>query len=272
MRGSFTKLAYVAVFAAGILIASAFRVFGSGSPTTFNGCLTAGGTLINVSTSGAVTCPPASTPVSWTSGGGSGGLSQIVDLTSSKSFAVPAGVNHLGIEAWGGGGGGSDQLVNPICISSAGGGGGGYLRVIIPVTPGETLSVNVGAAGGPGTAGGSSTVLRGSTVLVSAGGGGGGIAVASGTTPATTGGAGGQVVSPGGIVRPGNAGGSGSFDMMCAFAGPGQIPTSPVGPPGTPIQGSVGLSQSNGSGGGAGAFGFGGVAQGGGAGEVILSW
>jgi hypothetical protein len=270
MRGSLTKLGYVALLAGAVLVGSIFHAYGSSTPTIFNACLTTGGTLINVSTQGAVSCPQGSSPVSWNQqGAAAGGLSQIVEITASQTFVVPAGITHLGVEAWGGGGGGSQYVEFPDCISSAAGGSGGYLRVIISVTPGESLAINVGSAGGPGVDGGSSKVMSGGTIVVSAGGGGAGTVVTS-PSPATIGGAGGQVVSPGGIVRTGNPGGSGTFDMMCAY-GPGNPPSSPAGTPGAAIQGSVGLLN-NDSAGGQGAIGFVNAGQPGGAGDVILSW
>jgi len=270
MRGSLTRLGYVAVLAVGVVAGSVFHVYGSTTPTIFNGCLTTGGTLINVSTQGAPTCPSGTSAVSWNQAAGGGGLSQTVEMTASQQFVVPAGVTHLGVEAWGGGGGGSVYIPFPDCISSAAGGSGGYLRVVIPVTPGETLAINVGAAGAAGTNGGASTVNRGNVVVVSAGGGGAGSVVAA-PSAATIGGAGGQVVSPGGIVRTGNPGTGGVFDMMCGF-GPGNPPTSPPGVPGVAIQGSVGLVNGGSAGGSGAGFGFDNVANGGGAGDVILTW
>ncbi|MGD9890732.1 MAG: hypothetical protein AB7R89_17105 [Dehalococcoidia bacterium] len=115
---------------------------------------------------------------------------------TSEPFTVPAGVTQLQIEARGGQGatptggqGGSDGT----------GGFGGYAWAIIPVTPGETLAVLVGCAGGNqysfglgsggeggnavsslagdgGWGGGGSGVMNADAVplLVAGGGGGGG--------------------------------------------------------------------------------------------------
>ncbi|HSS62140.1 MAG TPA: hypothetical protein VLK30_11875 [Candidatus Limnocylindrales bacterium] len=270
MRGQLIKLGYVAILAGAVLAGSVFHVLGSTTPTVFRGCLTGGGTLIFVTTQSVPRCPAGTTAVSWNQQGPpgtAGGLSQILEVTASTTFNVPAGVTSVLVEAWGGGGGGSDFIPFPDCISSAAGGSGGYLRTVVSVNPGESLSISVGAAGAAGVAGGTSSVTRGSTVLVSAGGGGAGTVIAS---PASAvGGAGGQVVSPGGIVRPGNPGGSGVFDFMCAF-GPGNPPSSPAGLAGLPIQGSV-APLHNGSAGGSGTV-FSGPAQAGGPGEVILTW
>lgn len=97
------------------------------------------------------------------------------------SFVVPTGVTSLNALCigGGGGGGGSNGVSGP--GSSGGGGGGLGWGNEIAVTPGETLSITVGAGGNAGTssangqAGGTSTISRGGTVLLSAGGGGGGI-------------------------------------------------------------------------------------------------
>lgn len=126
------------------------------------------------------------------------------------SFVVPENlyeISALAIGAGGGGGGwgnGSDE--------SAGGGGGGALAYAkFAVTPGETLTINVGAAGNGGGsgnnggAGNTSSVQRDGTNLVAAGGGGGGQSVdASGTA----GGAGGTVIT--GTGFPGGRGGNNS--------------------------------------------------------------
>jgi hypothetical protein len=106
-------------------------------------------------------------------------------------FRVPDGVFYLTTSVEGGHGGGEDH--------TAAGGSGGGVDATIPVRPGETLRVYVGAYGGGhggdgwkhggdhGTAdgalntchtaaggGGSSAVVRGTDPLVGAGGGGGG--------------------------------------------------------------------------------------------------
>jgi hypothetical protein len=275
LKTSLTRLGYVALLVAATMFGSVFHVYGGSALTVFNGCLTPGGTLIKVSTETSPSCPGTTSAVSWNQQGPAGppgpagGLSQISEVTASKTFVVPTGVARLSVEAWGGGGGGSAEVQFPDCISSAGGGSGGYLRAIVSVMPGESLTITVGSGGAPGVAGGSSSVMRGSSILVSAGGGGGGTAL-SGPGAGTTGGAGGQVVSPGGIVRAGNPGANGTFDFMCAM-GPGNPPTSPAGAAGAAIQGSV-IPLNTGSAGGLGAIGFGVAAQSGGPGDVILTW
>jgi hypothetical protein len=112
-------------------------------------------------------------------------------FTASGTFTVPDGVTQVVVEVCGaGGGGGYNDPGNTTGPFAGGGGGGGYLRALVTVTPGEPISVVVGAAGttpdssGDGTAGGDSSF--GSIV---AGGGQGGQSDVNGGS----GGAGGTV-------------------------------------------------------------------------------
>ena len=134
------------------------------------------------------------------------GQQEYLAASGTFNFVVPDNLFEISALAIGGGGGGGGWGNNG--DESAGGGGGGALSyATFAVTPGETLTVNVGAAGSGGGggsnggAGGTSSVQRAGTNLVAAGGGGGGQSVdASGTA----GGAGGTV-----IVGTGFAGGRG---------------------------------------------------------------
>jgi hypothetical protein len=67
-------------------------------------------------------------------------------------FIVPAGVTNLQVEAQAAGGGavGNGPSSNLGASQSSGGGGGEYLTAGIVVTPGETLTVVVGAGGAGG--------------------------------------------------------------------------------------------------------------------------
>lgn len=107
--------------------------------------------------------------------------------TTSASYVVPDLTPFVWVEMWGAAGSGN--------FNGSGGGGGGYARALIPVTPGETLTVAVGGGGfvdnGTGTTGngingggrpnlgqwggggGFSSLYRSSTPLLIAGGGGG---------------------------------------------------------------------------------------------------
>src|SRR5690606_25492143 len=111
---------------------------------------------------------------------------QTQDLFSTPgihTWVVPQGVTAIGIDVWGAGGGGGGTYSHVINYSSpraGGGGGGAYSYVQLPVTPGEILTIEVGAGGAgglgsnDGAAGGASSVSIASTVVVSADGGQGG--------------------------------------------------------------------------------------------------
>lgn len=93
----------------------------------------------------------------------------------SYSFTVPANVYYLKVFLIGGGGGAV------YCSSNcATGGAGGYVSGLLPVTPGEVLTVVVGSggsganAGGNTGGGGGTAIYRSGTLLCAAGGGGGG--------------------------------------------------------------------------------------------------
>lgn len=104
------------------------------------------------------------------SGGGS--VLQSVTFTSSGStpWVVPTGVTEIDIKAWAAGGG--KAFVGAGVGAVGEGGGGGYSTVTnVPVTPGETLTVIVGAGGRTPTLSGS--VITGATGGSSAYGAGG---------------------------------------------------------------------------------------------------
>jgi hypothetical protein len=156
------------------------------------------------------------------------------------NWTVPDGVTSINVLTVGGGGGavtGNTELA-----FAAGGGGGGGLGYgnNIPVTPGETLKVTVGAGGASvnnssprdviyGGTGGTSSVTRDSTVLVGATGGlggesgygqelleflggSGGAGTGTALTQGFSGGRGGNSVSPNDAdaTRFGGAGGGGA--------------------------------------------------------------
>lgn len=153
---------------------------------------------------------------------GIGGATQTyAAFYAGGSFTVPAGVTAISMLTIGGGGGGND-----IQGGGGSGGGGGALSFSnsVSVTPGETLTIEVGTPGtrgiwpgggvpGTGGTGGASYVKRSSTVLVGAmggagayGSGGAGGAAASGTgTTKLSGGDGGNVA--GSELRGGQGGG-----------------------------------------------------------------
>jgi len=118
------------------------------------------------------------------------------------TFVVPAGVYLVYVEVQGGGAGGGGATAST--GSGGGGGGGGYAEGWVAVTPGQSITVIVGAGGTAGNgatptnggAGGTSSF--GSTAPVSATGGAGGT-TQSGGGGAGGSGSGGQINQPGGV-------------------------------------------------------------------------
>jgi len=159
------------------------------------------------------------------------------DFTGSDgTFTVPAGVTKLTVDLYGAQGGGSGGL-------------GGSVHAVIPVTPGEELTVRTGGQGATdswgtggwglggypnggagyfvpgGGGGGSSSLLRGSDVLVEAGGGGGcGTDGAGGEGGAQGSGPGGNEVGGSGQEYTAEGGGGGGWN-----AGPAGLPWSAGG-------------------------------------------
>lgn len=146
-------------------------------------------------------------------------------FASSSSFTVPANVTTIWYSgcAGGGGGGGSGGISGVTASwSSTSGGGGGQpgqfvRRVPITVTPGQTLTISIGAAGTPGSngtaggtggnggAGGNTTISgTGVSVTLSGGAGGTGSAAISGSNNV--------------VGAPGSAGGIGADDGFWGIA------------------------------------------------------
>src|SRR5436189_15447 len=72
-------------------------------------------------------------------------------ITTSGSFVVPAGVTSIDVYTFGGGGGGGGGYSS--CASQGnggGGGGGGMAKTTFAVTPGQSYTATVGAAGTAG--------------------------------------------------------------------------------------------------------------------------
>jgi hypothetical protein len=141
-------------------------------------------------------------------GGGSamaqvGGQAEFGPIGNS-SFVVPAGVSKIRASVYGGGGGAGATIV--ATSPGANGGSGAFGQGVITVTPGETITIVVGAGGAggqPGTsqngkAGGATKILHGATVLLSAGGGGGGSC--AGCAPFSVGKGGAIGIGPSGSV------------------------------------------------------------------------
>jgi len=117
---------------------------------------------------------------------GSGGTLQSAVFTASGTWNVPAAVSGAWATGVGGGGGGRGTAA--AAAASGGGGGAGEegTQIPLPVTPGGTVSVTIGAAG-PGGVGGVNGTDGGTTIVgpyqfiggkgsvgVTAGGSGGG--------------------------------------------------------------------------------------------------
>ena len=197
----------------------------------------------------------------------SGFISQQEYYTTAGTytFTVPAGVTQLSAVVVGGGGGGagSDGTESQ---GNTGGGGGGLAYGTFTVTPGENLTVTVGAAGQAGsntgtdgTAGGDTTIARGATTLLS---GGGGLGGQNESTASRAGGSSGGTERDGG----GNGGSSGSAtDSNSGSGGGGAGGYSGNGGNGG-SNGGTGAAGSGGGGGGGDSFTTGQADRGGGVG------
>ena len=132
--------------------------------------------------------------------GGGGGA--VYTSAGSYSYTVPAGITSITVSTWAGGGGGggwecSAEGVYAAAAAGGGGGGGEFHIEEIAVTPGEVLTIEVGAGGAAkpnrcwtissscntglplpsqrrGDPGGNTRISRGATVLAEVAGGLGG--------------------------------------------------------------------------------------------------
>lgn len=122
-----------------------------------------------------------------------GGINSQV-FTSSGTFTIPSGVTKLKMTIVGGGGngrGGTD-------VSNGGGGGGGAaIKYLTGITPGNTLTVTVGAAAG------TSSVASGTQSITT-------VSATGGSTPTVT-----QTAGVGGV------GSNGDLNIKGAGGGPG---------------------------------------------------
>lgn len=197
-----------------------------------------------------------------TPGNGGGGFSGIQEFTQSGVFTVPAGVTHLLVELWGAGGGGAGscgmQIVAPLygalpAGGGSGGGGAGYSRAVLPVNPGSTYNVVIGAGGLGGTncvinqnamngADGGPTQITdsASNLLLTAGGGGGGVYL--GALGINAGGGSGGAGSSGLniIGRSGTSGSGNPVGNILAGGSGGLAPTGSLQVPGAAGNGGPG--------------------------------
>ena len=195
---------------------------------------------------------------------------------SDQTYTVPAGVTSIDVEMWGGGGGGGNAGGWSYGFA---GGGGGYTTGTLAVTPGQVLTVMVGAGGTNGSiantnpsygggarscntgtdcryggqGGGRSAIRYSSADVITAGGGGGG-----GSSRVATG----ELGGGGG----GNAGADGSsYTTGCrgrggtqSAGGAGGSCGGSAGTAGSQYTGGNPASNSYGGGGGGGYYGGGG--------------
>ena len=161
-------------------------------------------------------------------------------FTSSSTFTVPYGIYYLRVLTIGGGGGSAAATGNNGYPGTGGSAGGAMASGTYPVTPGQTITVTVGAAGlgggsslAAGTAGGTTSFgsLQSST----------GGAPSTGTAGATSGG------SVGGAQGlPSTAGGTQNASLLSLFT----RASFAVGPGGGASSASYGGSNDGGGGGG----------------------
>jgi hypothetical protein len=161
------------------------------------------------------------------------------------TWTVPPAVTSIDVRTVGGGGSGGGGTLARLRqgAGGGGGGGGGYSQTLnIPVTAGETLTIEVGSGGIhpggsiaksqslnlDGSAGTGSSVKRNSTTLISSLGGGGGLKAVAGANPSggaggaggtgssTTGTAGGIATSQGSFSVGGFGGQSGGSSLYAS--------------------------------------------------------
>lgn len=174
---------------------------------------------------------------------------QVFSTAGSTSFTVPDNVNFISAVCVGGGGGSCSADGS---VSRGAGYGGDLVYGTFPVTPGETLTIVVGAGGvGPtygtgvqyGGHGGSSGVKRGSNFILKAKGGKGG---GNSTTQDT------NTIDAGCLHSAQNSGGAGGTSGTGGLGGGGAAGYSGSG--GSGGSSSPGASDGSGGGGGGGAY------------------
>lgn len=178
---------------------------------------------------------------------------EFITTPGASTWTVPQGVYAVKVEAIGGGGGGGTGS------AGSGGGGGAYaVKRNISVTPGSTISVNVGAGGATDIAGADTTF---NTSVVVAKGGSAGVAYSNSST---SGGSAASSIPSSGAFSGGNGGG-GDYSYNSGGGGGGAASYLGAGGSGGAAGASKGGAGGGGSGkGSAGAIGTNGGANGGG--------
>lgn len=141
---------------------------------------------------------------------------------TTSTFAAPAGVHAVTVEAWGGGGAGGGATGNT--GGGGGGAGGAYASSLVPVTPiapNYTVTVATAVAGttGNGPVGGDSWFNTVGTIIAKGGPGGTGTAANGGTGAGATGTLTGTI---GTITRSGGNGGTGVITGVQNAGGGGE--------------------------------------------------
>lgn len=120
--------------------------------------------------------------------------------TANGTWVCPAGVTSITVECWGAGGGGGQRNTNN--TTGGGGGGGAYAASILPVIPGNSYTIAVGAGGNgaaSGTKNGGNSSFAASVIALGG---------AGATNNSTTAGNGGSASSSTGTIKHSGANGS----------------------------------------------------------------
>lgn len=215
---------------------------------------------------------------------------QTFSTPGTFSFTVPPQVTQLTVQAWGGGGGGRGDGTQ----STGGGGGGAFASKVVTVTPGQVISLSVGAGGvatsNPGQSGQASifganeVVAAGGTGGTNSGGAGGTVAASVGTTRFAGGNGGNRDQSLLGLLAGAGGGGGGSATTTAngsngangsgSTGGNGGTGTGNGGKGGDNLNNGVNGTAPGGGGGGKGSEGLLSqtLAGRGAAGRIVISW
>lgn len=238
--------------------------------------------VVYQSVDGNNTTEPGTASVAWVAQLSKGAMK----FLANGSFTVPAGITRVWVSGCGGGGGGGGGGASTSTTTGVAGGGGGSGDFVIDheiaVTPGQTLTIQVGGAGlgggagtgsvkaGDGTSGGTSSVAG----LIALPGGGGGKGGASSVSAGLS--EGGSGFPAGGRAAPHSASplvySLGGMGASGPFGGAGAAGSSSAGAPSSGSQ-----SYGHGVGGGGGgaqvtANGNGTAGGNGSPGLIVLEW
>ncbi|SFN29909.1 Phage tail fibre repeat-containing protein [Izhakiella capsodis] len=196
-------------------------------------------------------------------------------FTASGSFTVPTGVTTIYLSGCAAGGGGASGATNSggksSLVGGGGGGGGGAGQSIIKqaftVTPGQVLTISIGAAGNGaqastagggynGNNGGNTSVTGLVTLLGGSGGGAGGVVDNDYVGGGGAGGDGGEGYPAGSSGSDGNYAGNGGPGASSTFGGGGGASRAvKSNPEGKDYQGQPAFGFGAGGGGSGGAYG-----------------